>query len=235
MKIRLLLLGVFAIFFTSGYALSDVSQPKVKTTPKHKTSVPVKKPQVQANKSKSKTATKQKTPDASKKHKKIVQPKWRIFNSPDGSFAILMPGKPQKSIQVQKTAMGKINLHIFLAQPPEQKVAYLVTYNEFPYEYAQMNSPEKIFSEATSSALLTTQSHLVSQSHILSFHGYPEKEIIYVDSAGKMTTDRMYFADSRLYQVMAIVSKKQRPTLSKTITGFLNSFHLVNQKVPNQN
>jgi len=204
MKIRPLLLGIFATFFTSGYALANVSQPKVTTGSKHKTL------------------------DVTKKPKKIVQPKWEIFNSPDRSFSILMPGKPKKSIQVQKTAMGKINLHIFLAQPPKQRVAYLVTYNEFPYEYAEMNTPEKILSQAVSLALLTTQSHLVSQTNIHSSHGDPGKEIIYVDSAGKMTTDRMYFADSRLYQVMAIVSKKQRPTLSKTIIGYLNSFQLAN-------
>jgi hypothetical protein len=40
----------------------------------------------------------------------------------------------------------------------------------------------------------------------------------------------MYVAEGRLYQVMAITTKKQQKTLAKTITGYLNSFHVVLKK-----
>jgi hypothetical protein len=161
---------------------------------------------------------------------KAVQPKWKIFTPPDKSFQVLMPGRPKLKTQVQKTYMGEIKLQIFATQPPEQEVAYLVTYNEFPYSYAQMTSPQTILNLAQSSTLKATQSNLISQRNIRSSNGQPGKEIEYIDAAGKVTKNRMYVAEGRLYQVMAIVSKKQRPSLDKTITGYLNSFQLVLRK-----
>ncbi|TVP62507.1 MAG: hypothetical protein EA343_10890 [Nodularia sp. (in: Bacteria)] len=160
----------------------------------------------------------------------VVQPQWRVFTAPDRRFTVLMPGQPERDTQIQKTYMGEINLEMFVAEPPNQEVAYLVVYNDFPYNYGQMAKPQTILNNARDMALKTTQSNLVSQRHIRSSNGHPGKEIEYVNTGGKITRSRMYVADGRLYQVMAITSKKQQPTLARTITGYLNSFHLVLQK-----
>lgn len=157
----------------------------------------------------------------------IVQPKWRTFTSPDGRFTVLMPGKHKQKTQIQKTYMGKIKLEIFLAQPPQQEAAYIVTYNEFPDSYVQMNSPQKIMDEAQYMELTTTQSRLLNQRNIRSSNFHPGREIEYVNAIGKVTKTRMFIAHDRLYKVMAIVSKKQHDSLNKTVTGFLNSFQLV--------
>ncbi|WP_414551016.1 hypothetical protein [Anabaena sp. CCY 0017] len=158
---------------------------------------------------------------------KPVQPRWGVFTAPDRRFTVLMPGKPERDTQIQKTYMGEINLEMFVAEPPNQEVAYLVVYNDFPYNYGQMTSPQTILNNARDMAIKTTQSNLVSQRNILSSNGHPGKEIEYVNTGGRITRSRMYVADGRLYQVMAITSKKQQPTLARTITGYLNSFHLV--------
>ncbi|MEA5516247.1 hypothetical protein [Nodularia sp. UHCC 0506] len=160
----------------------------------------------------------------------VVQPQWKIFTAPDKRFSVLMPGKPERNIETQKTYMGEINLEIFVVEPPQQEVAYLVVYNDFPYNYGQMATPQKILNNARDMALKTTQSNLISQRNIRSSNGHPGKEIEYVNAGGKITRNRMFVADGRLYQVMAIASKKQHPTLARTITGYLNSFHLVLQK-----
>ncbi|MEO3704098.1 hypothetical protein [Trichormus azollae] len=102
-----------------------------------------------------------------------------------------------------------------------------MTYSEFPDSYAQMNKPQTILSQGRSNTLKVTQSNLISERNIHSYNGHPGKEIEYTDSARKVTTNRIFVAEGRLYQVMAIVSKKQCSTLSKTITGYLNSFQLV--------
>ncbi|MBO3462992.1 hypothetical protein G7B40_023335 [Aetokthonos hydrillicola Thurmond2011] len=156
-----------------------------------------------------------------------VQPSWKIFTSPDGRFTVLMPGRPKLMIQTQKTYMGEIDLQVFLAQPPKQEVAYLVAYNDFPYSYGQMVNPQEILRNTQYMAIKTTRSHLISQRDIRSSNGHPGREIVYINSGGKITKNRMYFADGRLYQVVAIATKKQEKTLSKTITGYLNSFHVV--------
>ncbi|MBE9199227.1 MULTISPECIES: hypothetical protein [unclassified Nodularia (in: cyanobacteria)] len=168
--------------------------------------------------------------EASKPQPPVVQPQWAVFNAPDGRFTVLMPGQPDRNTQIQKTYMGEINLEMFVAEPPNQEVAYLVVYNDFPYSYAQMTAPQTILDDARDMALKTTNSNLVRQRNIVSSNGHPGKEIEYVNASGKITRNRMYVAEGRLYQVMAIASKKQQPTLARTITGYLNSFHLVLQK-----
>ncbi|MBD2196138.1 MULTISPECIES: hypothetical protein [Calothrix] len=156
-----------------------------------------------------------------------VQPKWKLFTGPDGRFSVLMPGTPKRNTQTQKTYMGEINVELFIAQPQKQEVAYVVAYNDFPYSYGQMANPQTVLNNARDIALKTTKSNLISQRDIQSTNGHPGKEIEYVDAGGKFTKNRMYFAQGRLYQVMAVTTKKQRPSLVKTINGYLNSFNLV--------
>ena len=159
-----------------------------------------------------------------------AQPKWKLFTAPDGCFSILMPGNPNRNTQYQKTYMGKITLKIFVSQPPKQQVAYIVAYNDFPYSYGEMADPQAVLNNARDMALKTTKSHLISQGNIRSSNNHPGKEIEYINSGGKITRSRMYVAEGRLYQVMAITTKKQQMTLAKTITGYLNSFHVVLKK-----
>ncbi|MEC4818562.1 MAG: hypothetical protein SAK29_35610 [Scytonema sp. PMC 1069.18] len=158
------------------------------------------------------------------------QPKWKVFTPPDKRFTILMPGLPQTESQSQKTYMGEIKLQVFMAKPPKQEVAYIVTYNDFPNSYAQMANPQKIFQNVQAMALKTTQSKLVNQRNIRSSNGHPGKEIEYINSIGKITKNRMYLAEGRLYQVMVITTREQRKTLEKTMTGYLNSFQIVLKK-----
>lgn len=155
---------------------------------------------------------------------------WKIFTPSDGRFSILMPGQPKVTSQTQKTFMGEINLQVFVAQPPKQEVAYVVAFNDFPDSYGQMASPEEVLRNAQEMALKTTQSNLVKQKEIRSTNGHPGREIEYVNSGGKITKSRMYFAEGRLYQVMVITTKRQQKFLTKSIAGYLNSFNVVLKK-----
>ncbi len=160
----------------------------------------------------------------------LQQSQWKLFNAPDGSFTVLMPGMPKTMTQTQKTYMGEINVQVFVGQFANQEVAYVVAYNDFPYSYGQMANPQEVLNNARNMAIETTQSNLIQQRHLRSSNGHLGKEIEYVNSGGKITKNRMYFAEGRLYQVMAITTKKQHKTLSKTINGYLNSFQLVLKK-----
>ncbi|MDZ8185309.1 MAG: hypothetical protein RMX96_10700 [Nostoc sp. ChiSLP02] len=221
MTIKRLLPLLAATFICGGSVLVEARQPKspapvVKTTPK-----PTVKPKVKPTiKAKVKPTVSQ----------PVKQPKWKLFTPPDGRFTILMPGRPNRETQFQKTYMGEINLEIFVAQPPKQQVAYIVTYNDFPFSYGEMTDPQAVLNNARDMALKTTQSNLISQRNIRSSNNHPGKEIEYINSGGKITRSRMYVAEGRLYQVMAITTKKQQKTLAKTITGYLNSFQIVLKK-----
>lgn len=155
---------------------------------------------------------------------------WKLFTAPDGRFTVLMPGMPKRVTQTQKTFMGEINLEVFLGQPPKQEVAYVVAFNDFPHSYGQMTNPQEILNNAQEMALKTTQSNLIGARDIRSSNGHPGKEIEYINSGGKITRNRMYFAEGRLYQIMVITTKRQQKYLAKSITGYLNSFNVVLQK-----
>ncbi|KYC39274.1 hypothetical protein WA1_31535 [Scytonema hofmannii PCC 7110] len=159
-----------------------------------------------------------------------VKSQWKVFTPPDGRFTVLMPGLPRIESQTQKTHMGEIQLQVFVAQPPNQEVAYLVAYNDFPDNYGQMASAQSVLEDAQQMALKTTQSNLIAQKDIRSSNGHPGKEIEYINSGGKITRNRMYFAEGRLYQVMVITTKRQQKTINGSITGYLNSFQVVLKK-----
>jgi hypothetical protein len=157
-------------------------------------------------------------------------PKWKLFTAPDGGFTVLMPGNPKVTSQTQKTFMGEINLQVFVAQPPKQEVAYIVAFNDFPDSYGKMADPNEVLKNAQAMALKTTQSNLISERSIRSSNGQPGREIEYVNTGGKITKNRMYFAEGRLYQVMVITTKRQQKYLVKSIAGYLNSFNVVLRK-----
>ncbi len=161
---------------------------------------------------------------------KTAKSQWKVFTAPDGSFKILMPGKPEKKNQTQKTFMGPINLQIFLAKPGKQQVAYVVVYNDFPDNYGKMANPQELLDNAQKMALKTTQSKLVKQRNLRSYNGHPGKEIEYINDAGKVTRNRMFFAHGRLYQAMVITTREQEKYLKKSIQGYLNSFQVVLKK-----
>jgi hypothetical protein len=159
-----------------------------------------------------------------------VAAKWKLFTAPDGGFTVLMPGNPKVTSQTQKTFMGEINLQVFVAQPPKQEVAYVVAFNDFPDSYGKMADPNEVLKNAQAMALKTTQSNLISERSIRSSNGQPGREIEYVNTGGKITKSRMYFAEGRLYQVMVITTSKQKKYLVKSIAGYLNSFNVVLRK-----
>jgi len=221
MTLRVLFPFLAATLICGGSLIVEASQPK-RPTVSAKVAVSRKKPNVAPAK----------TPVSSKKPivAQPVQPQWKPFTSPDGRFTVLMPGMPKKESQTQKTYMGEIDLQIFAAQPPKQEVAYLVVYNDFPHSYGQMTNPQEILNNVQEMALKTTQSNLISHRNIRSSNGHPGKEFAYINVGGKITRTRIYLAEGRLYQVMAITSKKQQKNLAKTITGYLNSFQIVLKK-----
>jgi hypothetical protein len=169
-------------------------------------------------------------PEAKPKLSQPVQSKWRLFTAPDGRFTVLMPGNPKRVTQNQKTFMGEINLEMFVGKPVNQDVAYVVAFNDFPDSYGQLADTQELLNNARDMALKTTQSNLISQRDIRSSNGHPGKEIEYMNGIGKITRNRMFFAEGRLYQVMVITTKVQQKFLTKSIQGYLNSFNVVLKK-----
>ena len=94
-----------------------------------------------------------------------------------------------------------------------------------------MANPQELLDNAQKMALKTTQSKLVSQRNIRSYNNHPGKEIEYINSAGKVTINRMFFAHGRLYQAMVITTRKQEKYLKKKHQGIFKFFSSSLQKI----
>jgi len=151
-----------------------------------------------------------------------VPSKWQVFKSPEGRFTVLMPGAPKKLAETQKTFMGEIHFQQFVAEPPNQRVAYVVVYNDFPDSYGQEANMEKILDDARNLAIKATRSNLVKEQKI-NVNGLSGRELEYT-KGNSITRCRMYLVNGRLYQVNVHTTRKQEKFLTQSIAGFLNSF-----------
>ncbi len=203
MKFKILSSIIAATLVLSGYPVVEARQ--AKPQPRTNTTVP-------ARQSKPRTT-------------KPVKSTWKRFTSRDGRFSVVLPFTPRKTTQTQKTHMGEIQIQSFIVAPPNQEVAYVVAYNDFPYSYGQEDNAQLILNDAQNLAVRTTDSKLVRQQNI-TWNGNPGRQLEYVKPGGIITKHRMYLVNGRLYQVMVTTTEEQQKTLSGSINGFLNSFRV---------
>ncbi len=148
---------------------------------------------------------------------------WQQFTSPQGKFAVLMPGKPKQVKQTNQTPLGVIKTQGFFVEKYGNKVAYLVAYSDFPVNLSP-NNYNQILDWAGKGILGVVQGKLISQRS-LKLQGFPGKELTYLATNG-IFQHRMYLVNRRLYQVVVATSKEQQKYLAKSNVGFLNSFRL---------
>jgi hypothetical protein len=68
---------------------------------------------------------------------------WELFTSDAGGFSVEMPGTPNEQSQTQPTAVGNIEIHMFMLQQGEEEL-YMVGYNDMPAELIEGLSEDDI-------------------------------------------------------------------------------------------
>jgi hypothetical protein len=163
-------------------------------------------------------------PTDAKQPVKVSQSAWRQFRSTEGAFNVLMPGNPRQFRQPQKTSIGQVDVRGFIVEQYGGTVAYVVMYADVSDKSPQKINYKQLFDGASDRTLKNTRGKLLNQRN-LQMQGYPGREFT-VGTRGVVIKNRMYFAKPRIYQVMVVSTTDKEANLSKSITGFLDSFSL---------
>ncbi len=160
---------------------------------------------------------------------KVAQSIWKLFSAPDGSFRILMPGKPEAAKQTVNGKSGNIELNMFTVERQQEEVKYAVGYVDYSSEYIELlnrnNLVEKALDNGRDSVVKKAKGTLISEQKI-TLGSYSGREINYSKPGEKIVRQRIYLVDKRLYQVSVETTKKRQKFLTKSMEGFLSSFNV---------
>lgn len=150
---------------------------------------------------------------------------WKPFSSQAGRFSFLAPGVPTLTTSVsQSTALQTFSYQLYVRQG-QYRPYYSFGYVDYPLEKTRKIDPRDFITKLTAPTIQEIQSTLVYQKPI-TLNGFPGVEWQYRTGRdlSYLTTDQMYLANNRLYQV-GVIMKKEKFDQGDT-TKFLNSIQL---------
>ncbi len=153
---------------------------------------------------------------------------WSETTSKAGKFKVSFPGKPQTMKRTLSTAVGKIDLHMFILPTMGNRAVYAVMYNDYPAIVTQTADPNTVLERALNGAVKSKNGTITKKANI-KIDGFPGKDVTFEGSSGgkKLTGFiRVYLVNSRLYQLL--VFQQEGVKLSKAdIEKFQNSFRRI--------
>jgi hypothetical protein len=148
-------------------------------------------------------------------------PAWTKFSSPEGRFAVMMPGQPLREEESKQTLAGKVVMRFFTVGSPQG--IFVVAYADYP-----MGNVKQELDANRDSFLRGMQATLVSESDI-KLQENPGREIRATREKLAIRS-RIYIVGTRYYQVMAITPATLPAGLEAD--KFLTSFELLTSAVP---
>ena len=127
--------------------------------------------------------------------------------------------------RVLNTAVGQIELHMFITTTQRGKVAFAVMYNDYPASLTGKTDPDKILINALNGAVRSKQGRILERKN-LKLDGYPGKQVkLEGSSKGKKRIGyiRVYLVKNRLYQLLAFgqgAGKLQESDVNKFFKSF---------------
>jgi hypothetical protein len=143
------------------------------------------------------------------------------FRSDEGRFTVMMPGKPKAQNQSLETAVGKIDMVMYMAG--SGKAGCAVAYADYPAQLVNSTDPQKLLEGATNGAVKNVNGRLVSETGT-SFHGLPARDVWIEVPKKFFITGRFIMADSRFYELMFITPTEKGH--EEDIAKFLDSFKI---------
>lgn len=147
--------------------------------------------------------------------------KWETVS--EGGFSVELPGKPNKQTQTVNTPAGPIAINMFTTETGGE--AFIVGYNDFPAQAANIVPAETILNSARDGAIKNVNGKVTSERSI-NLNGNPGKEFV-GDSTTPMEgtfSARIYWVKPRLYQVLYV--HRKGTAASENGQKFMNSFKL---------
>jgi hypothetical protein len=158
----------------------------------------------------------------------VYKAQWQEFSSLEGRFVVLRPSNYTLRDKVQiNTDAGQITVHSFLAI--DKKVVYVVSYCDYPESFVQRVEPDNIFNSGCEVGMDVVKGNFISKK-IISFNGYPGREVRYYPPSQLPCKSRIYLVKNRLYQVTISTHKQREKVLDEEPVKFLDSFRLIEDK-----
>lgn len=154
------------------------------------------------------------------------------FTSTKGGFSVLMPGQPTEEIEPANPQKGSGEFRQFIAEGEGGKVAYGISYVDFPNFDQQLNATEvnKLLNTARDGAL---RGGRLIKERTIALDNYPGREIELESYEGFRTKARFYWVSPRLYILMAAASTKE--AFPQEGDRVLDSFRLLTNTLTQKN
>ena len=149
---------------------------------------------------------------------------WQEYDSKDGSYSIMMPGKPAHQTERQPSMAGELQVHLMMADM-SHRGAFMVGHTDYPAEFAEVNA-EEMLDLAAQGAVNSSEATLLGKKEI-ALDGHPgvELELAVKQIKGGRTVTRIYWvAPRRIYIMFASI-----PTSAETdihLAKFFDSLKL---------
>lgn len=147
---------------------------------------------------------------------------WKTFESKEGDFRVLFPGKPMRQTQEIPVPGGKTKLHLFLVSPQDDRV-YMVSYNDYPEAVVKAQETKTLLDNVVKGNVESLKGKVLSQKEItLGQKKHPGRAVLIENNEGAQYKAKVFLVGNRLYQVVALGPKE---FIEQKETGkYLDSF-----------
>lgn len=148
---------------------------------------------------------------------------WQRFESEEGQFSILFPGKPEQNTSLTPTLEGDIETKSFIAE--QGGVDYSVFFEDYPL-YIIESDPAALLDEAIRTYVDSINARARMKKEI-TLDGYPGREFRFETLEEGMIViirARYYLVENRVYVLAALSSAPD--SYSPEIDMFMDSFEL---------
>ncbi|MDO8646811.1 MAG: hypothetical protein Q7R70_00140 [Candidatus Diapherotrites archaeon] len=143
------------------------------------------------------------------------------FKPAGAGFSVLMPGTPQLQTQTMNTAIGPVDIKMYVLE--KDNLGYTVGYTSYPEAAVSEKTPDQMLDGARDGAVANVFGTLTSEE-ILSINGNPAREFTITVKGGGIRA-RIILVKNKLYMVLVAASKDN--IMKKQVGDFLESFKLV--------
>ena len=143
---------------------------------------------------------------------------WRQFTSPEGGFAVMMPGQP--TLEQQPIEGASTPNNIYGVRQGDHN--YAVSYHEYAADVIKRTTADRLLAGVEQSAAAAIKGTVRADRNMV-LGGHQAREAV-IDSGAQTMKARYLLAGNRLYQVV-FVGEKGSET-GTDATTFLNSFRL---------
>ena len=153
---------------------------------------------------------------------------WKTYAFPEGKFKIQFPGQPEKQSQVINSAVGELNMNIYLYDASKEKgdnYVYMVNFTDYPDTLVNSDSTAilKTFYRNSIDGMVNNVHGKLLTETMVNYEKYSGREVrIEMKERGAIITSRMFLIKNRIYIIEVITSTDK--DFNTDIKKFLDSF-----------